>query len=329
VQAIDDKKLIEILKRENYVAADELEKAAKFVAAHKTPLDEYLLTAGLVTNDLLGQAVAESFGVEYADLDARPPTQELLRRTPASFSKQYRAIVFDEEHDQVLIATDHVRNEKLAKAAASLFPKKKVKIAYALSSSIDAILIGFRKPLNTRTVQIIKSGERVAPEIIDAIIDDALAYRASDIHIEPQEEQVLIRMRVDGVLQEAGRLEREWYDNILNRIKVQTKMRIDEHQSAQDGALHYEKKGHVIDLRVSVAPTLNGEKVVMRVLAEYVRAFTLNNLGLSPDDQVKITKASKKPFGMIMSTGPTGSGKTTTLYSLVKILNRPDKHYNN
>ncbi len=324
MQAIDDKKLLEILGRENYVAKEELDKAAAFVASHKTPLADYLLTAGLVTNDLLGQAIAESSGVSYADLDAKPPTHELLRRVPVSFAKQFRAIVFEEDREQVTLATDDPGNAKLAKEAKALFGKKKVEIAYALPASLDLVLASYRKPLNTRTIQIIKSGERVAPEIIDAIIEDALAYRASDVHMEPQEDEIVIRMRVDGVLQEAGRLQPEWYENILNRIKVQTKMRIDEHQSAQDGAMRYEKDGHVVDLRVSVAPTLNGEKVVMRLLTEYVRAFTLGNLGLSTEHQELIIKASKKPFGMVMTTGPTGSGKTTTLYALLKILNRPD-----
>ena len=167
------------------------------------------------------------------------------------------------------------------------------------------------------------SQTRVAPEIIDEIVADALAFKASDIHFEPQEKEVVVRFRVDGVLHEAGRFAKEVYENILNRIKVQAHMRIDEHFSAQDGAIRFVKEKGTVDMRVSVIPTLDGEKVAIRLLAEYVKGFTFADLGVSEKDQAAFLRAAKKPFGMILVTGPTGSGKTTTLYALLKMLNDP------
>ena len=177
--------------------------------------------------------------------------------------------------------------------------------------------------METRFSEIVSSQTRVAPEIIDEIVSDALAFKASDIHFEPQEKEVVVRFRVDGVLQEAGRVSKEIYENILNRIKVQAHMRIDEHFAAQDGAIRFPKDKGFIDMRVSLIPILDGETIVIRLLAEYVKGFTFADLGVSQKDQEIFLKAAKKPFGMIMVTGPTGSGKSTTLYALIKMLNLP------
>ncbi|MFI5206317.1 MAG: GspE/PulE family protein, partial [Candidatus Paceibacterales bacterium] len=122
----------------------------------------------------------------------------------------------------------------------------------------------------------------------------------------------------------AGRIPKQYYENILNRVKVQSRMRTDEHFSAQDGAIRYEKNGTAIDLRVSVVPTIDGEKIVIRLLAQYMKSFALDDLGLSKKHQELILQAAQKPFGMILVTGPTGSGKTTTLYALIKYLNSPE-----
>ena len=204
--------------------------------------------------------------------------------------------------------------------------KGKIEFVYSSQKGINAMLLRYRKPLITRFQQIIDESSEVAPEILTEIINDAIQLRASDIHFEPQgEEHTLVRFRVDGVMHEAGRIPKMYYEGVVNRVKIESNMRIDEHFTPQDGAIrHTTPEGAHMDIRVSIVPVVDGEKVVMRVLASYVRSLTLKDLGFSPENQKILEEAAEKPFGMLLTTGPTGSGKSTTLYSLIIIRNTPD-----
>jgi len=321
---VDEKKLKEILLKENYVSASDLLQAEDYAKSHRVSIVEYLLTNGLITKDLLGQALAEFYGVHYADLNTYQPPRERVLKIPEKIAEHYHMVLFDEDDANVIIATDNPRQPGLMAELRRIFKQKNIAIYYSLPEDIEAVFVHYRKSLDVRFVKIIKSQKRIAPEIINEIIEDALAYRASDIHFEPLEHEAVIRFRIDGVLREVGRIDKIYYENILNRIKVAAHLRIDEHASAQDGSIHYVKGEQVVDMRVSVAPTIDGEKIAIRLLSEYVRGFTLSDLGLSSGDQKIIREAAEKPFGMILVTGPTGSGKTTTLYALIKILNTPE-----
>lgn len=159
-------------------------------------------------------------------------------------------------------------------------------------------------------------------KLIDALIATAYEMRASDIHIDPGEKEIRVRFRIDGVLHDNFMLPKELHSEIITRIKILAGLRTDEHQAAQDGRFKVTIAGHdYIDIRVSIAPTYYGENCVMRLLAEQALIFTLETLGFSKSDFAKVNRAIKKPYGMILATGPTGSGKTTTLYAILKILN--------
>ncbi|MEK7583790.1 MAG: type II/IV secretion system protein, partial [Patescibacteria group bacterium] len=322
---LSNDQLAEILLQEDYVRDTDIREAIQRSDARHTSLTEELVSSGLITKDLLGQAIAEHFGVPYADLNTKIPAKEQVLKIPEDVARAYRVVLFQYEKEGAVIATDtpdEIRGR--GPEFGELLGVQGVTFAYSLSEDIDTILNYYRRTLATRFVKIIEAKGRVAPEIVDEILADALLYRASDIHFEPQEGELIIRFRIDGVLQEAGRIDKQYYENILNRIKVLAHLRTDEHMRAQDGAIRHKHDVHTVDLRVSVAPTLDGEKIVIRVLSEYVRNFTLTDLGLSEHDLVFVNEASKKPFGMMLATGPTGSGKTTTMYSILKLLNRPE-----
>lgn len=159
--------------------------------------------------------------------------------------------------------------------------------------------------------------------IVDCLIEKANETRASDIHIDPTQTNIRVRMRIDGVLIQTYNLPKIIHQELISRIKVLAKLRTDEHQATQDGRFRhtFPKKEGFVDVRVSIAPTYHGENAVLRILSDKAEAFTLESLGFSKTDQEKIQKALKKPNGMILATGPTGSGKTTTLYTLIKLLN--------
>jgi type II secretory ATPase GspE/PulE/Tfp pilus assembly ATPase PilB-like protein len=162
--------------------------------------------------------------------------------------------------------------------------------------------------------------------LVDYLVEKAQISRASDIHIDPSQDTVRIRLRIDGVLQNVFDFPKNIHGEVISRIKVLARLRTDEHQATQDGRFRHQFSNaqDFVDIRVSIAPTYHGENCVMRLLSDKAENFDLESLGFSESDQKKITDALKKPYGMILATGPTGSGKTTTLYTLIKMLNSPE-----
>ena len=161
--------------------------------------------------------------------------------------------------------------------------------------------------------------------LVDVLVQCAYNARASDIHLDPVKEGLKIRLRVDGVLQDAQTLPATIQNEVITRLKILCGLRTDEHQAAQDGRFHLMlSEGASVDVRVSIVPVYFGENAVLRLLSDQAAEFTLEMLGFSPENKAKIIRAARKPHGMVLATGPTGSGKTTTLYTLVKMLNTPD-----
>ena len=190
------------------------------------------------------------------------------------------------------------------------------------------IKVAFNKILKQIEDQELSQEER--DEQIVRIVDMMLLYgyqnKASDIHIEPYANKVLARFRIDGVMHDVLDMPRDLSELILTRIKIMARMRTDQHRAAMDGKLKFESRGEKVDVRVSIVPVTGGENVVMRILSGKSRQFGLTELGMSDNDLKKVNRTIKNPHGMIVVTGPTGSGKTTTVYAVMKILNTRDVH---
>ena len=319
----NDVDILEVLLAGNLINLEDAEEARLWAGQNHAPVASYFIQNDILTKNDMGKAVADYYNIVYADLDSRKPPAIQVRKIPEEIGLKYRAVLFDDGIEMV-VASDFPAAEGFYEALEEAFPDRRIRLAYALSDEVDAALIHYRKPLDTRFSRIIEENTRVAPNILEEVFKDAITFRASDIHFEPLRETVVVRFRVDGVLREAGRIPFEHYENILNRIKVQSGLRIDRHRQAQDGSLQYLWKQNRYDMRISIIPTVRGEKIVTRVLSSYIEGLTLNNLGLNEKDQITLQAAAKKPFGMIIVSGPTGSGKTTSLYALLRMLNTPE-----
>ncbi len=180
-------------------------------------------------------------------------------------------------------------------------------------------------PKNKVEEQLERGEEISIIDLVDTLIEDAYNARASDIHIDPEEKRLRIRLRIDGVLHDSFIFPEEIHSEIISRIKVLSGLRTDEHQATQDGRFRaIIQKSNPVDIRVSITPTYYGENAVLRLLTEKTEKFSLETSGFSDNDKKRILDAIKKPYGMILSTGPTGSGKTTLLYTLIKKINTPE-----
>jgi type II secretory ATPase GspE/PulE/Tfp pilus assembly ATPase PilB-like protein len=314
---LDQSKIRSILLVQNYINEAEAKAADDFAKGQNGTFLDYFFRQGRLSPDLVGQAIAEFFKVSYYDLNTNIPDRALVLKIPEQIGKRFRVVLVKETDSEVIVATDDPSEPGIKQELGQLFGNKNIIICFSLTENVDAALVVYnKKNLNDRFNEIVKMGQKVAPEIINEIFGDALDLKASDIHFEPQKDVVVIRLRVDGFLHEVARIPTAYYENILNRIKLLAGISTVEHFSAQDGAIRYERNKKAIDMRVSIVPTVEGEKIVIRVLIEDKKSFSIEDLGLSKDDEEKIMRASKKPFGMVLVTGPTGSGKTTTLYAL-------------
>lgn len=320
----NDQVIKEILLHQSYITPDDVLKAEEYAKEHNTSLVDYLFTSGLINRNLLGQAVAEAFKVPFFNLTTNPPSPEQILKISKDMALKYYLVLAEEQLTKVTIATANPGQEHLQEQLQKLFPGKIVALAYSFPKDIESLFVHYRQPLTARLSQALKDTPGFAPKILEELFEEASIDKVSDIHFEPREDSVIIRFRVDGVLQTHGNIPKSLYENILNRIKVQSRLRIDEHKEPQDGAMRMTVSGKTIDLRISIVPTIDGEKTAIRILSAYLRDFNLSDIGLSLPNQQLTFNAIKKPFGMIICTGPTGSGKTTTLYALIKLLNRPE-----
>jgi type IV pilus assembly protein PilB len=332
--------LKKMLVSENLIAPERFDELLQEADRKSQSIIDILISEKIVEGNYLSDLIATSLGVPRVDFSIKKLEKETVKLLTEDVARQRQVILFNKEedgtYDVAMIDPSDLETRQF------LAERLKAKIKPFLASTEDlnrgfsvyGYELGqdFKKLIedNIHASLISKSNniEEVAADlpivgIVDNILSYALASRASDIHIEILEESTFIRYRIDGILYEIMDITKAVHPGLVARLKLLAGLKLDEHFTPQDGRFRYEVGNQTIDVRVSTMPTFYGEKVEMRLLASSQKPLSLEELGLSADVAKLVAENLKKSYGMLISCGPTGSGKTTTLYTLMNMLNRP------
>ncbi|MBI4458175.1 type II/IV secretion system protein [Candidatus Uhrbacteria bacterium] len=344
---LSDAELQEAITASGIVSDAEFEAARKEAARTGLGLLEALIGAGTITEEYARDYIAAYLEVPTINLEKVDIDQKALELVPESFAKSRQMLLFayDEKQrvakagmlDPLDLATVEFLRAKLD-AWIDVYMISPKSFRYGLNQYNRRIGEDFNKTIQDNIKKTL--GEAGAVDalhlaeslptvtILDSIIEHAIALNASDIHFEPFEKTLLVRYRIDGIVREIVRMPMEIGPIIVARIKVISGLQIDVHNAPQDGRFRFTFENTYVDVRVSTLPSFYGEKAEMRILQGGARPQSLGDLGLDDQDLAAVQNAILKPHGMLLVTGPTGSGKTTTLYSILHILNRPEVSIN-
>ncbi len=332
---VNNSKLHEILVDPGYISEVDFNAAVAKAEAEKTSLEEVLFASDLIRDDQLGRLVADNFGYRFIELKRETVDPAIFGLIPESMAVARGIVAFNHDESGFKVG---MRNPDDLEAVALIEKRLGGRIIsyYITARDFENSIFKYKSGLSGEFKEIIKAlkdkktKREVKDELIVKIVNVLLTYgykdNASDIHIEPYNSKIVIRFRVDGVMNDVLEVPKELSEFIVARVKILSKLRIDEHQAAQDGKFRYDIGGDVFDVRVSILPVSNGENIVLRLLSAKNRQLGLVDLGLSEKDLTKVKKMASYPHGMILVVGPTGAGKTSTLYSILKILNQRDVH---
>jgi len=307
---------------------------------------DVLVSEGLIGEEELIKLEAYILGIPFVNLEKEIIDPEVLKIIPEPIARSHNIVAFREKGNDLEVAMldpEDLRTIEFIKKTTEL----RILPRLTNSQSIKNVLRQYQKTLEAEFGEIIQKEvgvikptkeeevveekaelQKMAEElpiirIVDTLLKHAILERASDIHIEPTEKEVLVRYRIDGILRDAMTLPKIASSGIVARVKVLSNLKLDEHRLPQDGRFKVETEDFKYSIRVSILPVFDGEKIVMRLLPETAKAFTLEQLGLRGEALEDVQDNLRKPVGMILVTGPTGCGKTTTLYSMMEILNDP------
>lgn len=321
--ALEEDRVKTIILERNILTPENLESAVLIAREANVPLLHYLISTRLINRTQLGLLLSKVKNTYFIDLTTLNISREQVMRIPEELARRFNAVLYAEDNLAAHVASSNPQNHELIAEINHIFKNKTVSIAYSFPDDIEATFINY-EALESKLIGLLKNPRSKLEDIVDEIFREAVKLEVSDIHIESREKKSQIRFRIDGILHTIADIPLELHHSILNRIKILSRLRIDEHKASQDSAIRLNLDGKSVDLRVSIIPTLEGEKTAIRVLAAYTGNLTLSELGLSQDMQKVLIETAQKPFGMILVTGPTSSGKTTTLYALIKLLNKPE-----
>ena len=342
IMQISDDDINKVLIDDGLIAEEKLAELKNRALAEKTDLKSLLISENIITEKALYEIYAKKLGVPFVEVEIKDLKPDVLRQIPENIAKLYNMIIFDgdvnspEKH----IAMEDPDDLQALDILHKMFGQN-IKIYLASHFNIMSAIDQYRGNITSEISKVItessydeESNQEVRAEeisedspiaqTVNLLIEYAIKNGASDIHIEPRNKYVSVRYRIDGVLKEANRLPRRTLNALVSRIKILSNLKIDERRVPQDGRFKINLNGQVFAFRVSTLPITEGEKVALRVLDESTEPSSLEDLGFWGTALKNINEAITQPHGMILVTGPTGSGKSTTLHSVLHILNRPE-----
>lgn len=317
------------------VSKDDVAAARKESAKQKKEFFNSLLERTKLTDEKIGAALSKQMGVPFRNLKKETIDEGVFHLIPQVVAASRGIVAIAHEKEGVAVGMIDPRDiemrhflekrlgEPITPCVITLSGLSKALEEY--KGSLAEAFKGIHQRIKDATLSR-EARDSATVELVDTIVRYGYKNRVSDIHVEPSARKILVRFRIDGVMHDVLDMPKELSDLIVTRIKILSRMRTDEHRAAQDGKFRFSTEGENIDVRVSVVPVTYGENVVMRLLSTKAQQFNLSDLGFSDADLKKVQRAIKKPYGMVLVTGPTGSGKTTTVYAFLKMLNRRDVH---
>ena len=338
---ISDITIEKLLTSSGLATAEQIANLKQEAIRYKRPMQDIAIETKLTDETALTKAFSEYSQIPYIELNPHDISAEILNRIPERVARQYNAVLFKVDEDGLC----HLAMDDPDDIQAVNFLEKEIgtntKIYIATSQNILSALEAYHGDVNNELSQVIDvqvedntENEKVADKEVDEnspiaktvniLLEYAIRSNASDIHIEPRENYVQIRYRIDGMLREVNQLPKNVLNALISRVKILSNLKIDEHRVPQDGRFKIKVAGKQYALRVSTLPVADGEKMVMRILDESNKAVTLESLGWWGRSLKLFKEAITNPNGMILITGPTGSGKSTSLFSVLSILNSPN-----
>ncbi len=336
------KQIKKILIKSNILDVAELKKYQQVATKKGKSLQNYLIEEKIITLNALYESAATYFKVPFISLKNVIIRHDVLMKIPEAIANAHNIIAFDEDKKFLKVATLDPGDLETFN-----FLKKKLnldlEVHIATPDDIKDILKNYHKSLKSefkyltgdeaeketkgigKDKKVLQEIAKEAPiiKIVDTLLKHAIMEGASDIHIEPEEKDVLVRYRVDGILKNVMTLPKYIQSGVISRIKILSNLKVDEHRLPQDGRFKISSDKYKVSFRVSILPIFDGEKIVMRLLNEKAKMLSLEDLGFQPRVLDVVKRNISKPHGIILVTGPTGSGKTTTLYTILGMLNTP------
>jgi general secretion pathway protein E/type IV pilus assembly protein PilB len=339
----NDDYVVQLLREQSYVSAEQVEAVANSIKQEGETTLDILVQTGIVTEDDVLSLVAAQFGMEYVHVNPDAIDPAVTEVVPADVARKYGVVPVTQTEDTVTVAlsdpmaydtVDSLRYVLKMNVEAVVAPRSEVRAAVdrLYPESFESIYgamsdseIDVAEKAKSDTGQESDDSDAPVIRLVSMIITEACKMRASDIHLEPMERTFRVRYRIDGVLRQMDTPPKRLQAAILSRVKIMSNMKISEKRVPQDGRIQIKVQGRDLDLRVSSVPTNHGESIVMRILDKSNLSLGLPQLGFLSDDQNKFERLISLPDGVLLVTGPTGSGKTTTLYACLGQINLPDR----